>query len=198
MVPTYTTSEVGRMCGVDASTVVRWIRSGHLDAFATPGGHRRIREDALRRFLEKYDMPVPPDIRSSQHLRVLIVDDDASVVDIIERAMRLEDPDLLVETASDGFEACVKAGDFKPDLIMLDVVLPGMDGPRVCAAVRSMPELSHTRILAMTGYPDDERVAAILQAGAERCLPKPLRVEELQALVRETIQSADGTAKGGS
>lgn len=184
-VRTFTTTEVGRMCGVDASTVVRWIRDGRLKAYATPGRHRRIRADELCRFLKGHAMPVPPALMDQRPLRVLIVDDEAGVVDIVSRALRLERADLEIETASDGFEACLKAGDFKPDLLMLDVVLPGLDGPRVCAAVRGQADLSHTSIVAMTGYPDDPRVAATLEAGADRCLAKPLAIDDLRALVRE-------------
>jgi excisionase family DNA binding protein len=197
MAGTFTTSDVGRMCGVDSTTVVRWIQDGRLEAYATPGGHRRIAADALRRFLDAYHMPVPPDVRRAHPTRVLIVDDEAAVVEVVSRALRLEDPDLEIETAADGFEACLKAGAFLPDLVMLDLVLPGMDGPRVCAAVRSMPALSRTRVVAMTGFPDHERVEQTLAAGAERCLTKPLRIEELQALVRAP-QAASAARSGGA
>ena len=181
---TYTTTEVGRMCGVDTSTVVRWVRCGHLEAYATPGGHRRISDETLRRFLDRFRMPVPPALAGRTPARILIVDDEPDIIEIISRAVRMEDPEVLVESATEGFSACVKAGVFQPDLILLDLVLPGLDGPAVCRAVRSMPQLRHTRVVAITGYPDDERVAAVLAAGAERCLAKPLRVDDLRALVR--------------
>lgn len=120
--------------------------------------------------------------------RILIVDDEPAVVSFIEGALRLEG-EYEVSTAYDGFEAGHQLAIFEPDLIVLDIMLPGMDGFEICRRVKSDPRTSHVKVLAVTGFATEENIEKILQYGADDYLAKPLKLEELKRKVHELLSS---------
>jgi CheY-like chemotaxis protein len=109
----------------------------------------------------------------------LIVDDDTQVGLFVSEMIRARDPKVAIEIARDGFEAGVKVESFRPHALLLDLMMPGMDGFEVCRRLRARPTLNHVRIIAMTGFPSAENVERIMGAGADACLPKPLDPERL-------------------
>jgi two-component system response regulator MprA len=117
---------------------------------------------------------VPPEPRT----RVLLVDDEPLVVQMLHDL--LVDGPFAIETATDGYEALVKVGTFRPALIILDVVLAGLDGIEACRCLRRMPETREVRILGVTGHPS--MVPVLLGAGADACVTKPL---DLDVVCRE-------------
>lgn len=119
--------------------------------------------------------------RDTDLLRVLIVDDDQDVARALYAFLEdLSDP-LTVELAFDGFEAGAKVQSFQPHLVLLDLVMPGLDGFAVCARLKSDPATSAIRVIAMTGHHNADVERRIREAGAEACLVKPL---DLALLVR--------------
>ncbi|MDD5688204.1 MAG: response regulator [Elusimicrobia bacterium] len=117
--------------------------------------------------------------------RMLIIDDDPDVVDLI-RAI-LTDEQWEVKHAPDGFEAGKLLVDYLPDLITLDLVMPGMDGFKVCQNIRNDPRTSKIKIISITAYDTPEYRNKILQAGADGYLAKPFTPEELRAKIREVL-----------
>ena len=115
----FTTYEIAKLCSVDVTTIKNWINSRKLSAYKTPGGHRRVKKEDLVEFLRKYEMPIPPQIEG-KGLKVLIVDDDRNIVDIITRALKKQKWDLRIEPAYDGYEAGTKVTTIFPDLVILN------------------------------------------------------------------------------
>ncbi|MCI0342150.1 MAG: response regulator [Planctomycetales bacterium] len=185
-----TTGEIATHCHVTAATVSRWIRAGSLKANSTPGGHYRVESSEFRDFLKRQGMPVPGFLQleggDGERRRVLVVDDEPSVLDLIVRALENDGP-YLCETATSGYEACLRAGVRRPDLVILDLVMPGVDGFEVCREIKSHSETSSCKILALTGYPDEGNVKRILQYGADRWLRKPVEIEELREEVARLL-----------
>src|ERR1700761_2701459 len=97
----------------------------------------------------------------------------------VAEVIKSRNPKIAIEIARDGFEAGVKVESFRPHALLLDLMMPGMDGFEVCRWLRSRPTLNHVRIVAMTGFPSQENVERIMTAGADACLPKPLDLERL-------------------
>jgi len=173
-----TPNEVARLLMVNPVTVRQWAARGLLRSMATPGGHRRFLLSDVEEFARsRGSVPHADDVGRPQ--RVLIVDDDTQVSRMVGELIRVRAPDVSFEIANDGFEAGVKVEAFRPHALVLDLMMPGMDGFEVCRRLRSRQTLSHIRIIAMTGSHTDENVARILQAGANVCLPKPFDSEAL-------------------
>jgi len=181
-----TTGDVARYCQVSPVTVFRWIKNGKLKAYTTPGGHHRVRQSDFRDFLFSSGMPVDEEFFSGRTRKhILIVDDESDVIEIISRA--LEKGPYELETAIDGFEAGLKLSDFKPDLLILDLMMPRVNGFEVCELVRSNSTYRHMKILIVTGYASEENIARALKAGADDYLAKPLNIHELQQKVKALL-----------
>jgi len=167
-----TTRQAAAHCRVSIPTLRRWIRAGELGAHLTPGGHRRIDLHEFQRFLRAQGRPAYP-AATEPRTRVLLVDDEPLVVQMLHDL--LVDGPFVIETATDGYEALVKVGTFRPALIILDVVLAGLDGVEACRCLRRMRETKDVQILGVTGHPS--MVPVLLGAGADACVTKPLHLE---------------------
>lgn len=130
-----TTGEIARYCHVTHRGVLKWVASGKLKAYRTPGNHSRVQLEDFIEFLKKYSMPIPLEVadKLKSIKRVLIVDDDRGIVHAISRTLKVSN-NYEVDVAYDGFEAGQKFSDFKPDLVILDIRMPNLDGYHVCSA----------------------------------------------------------------
>ncbi len=176
-----TPNEVAELLMVSPITVRQWAQKGWLKASTTVGGHRRFllhdveqfaRERNLAFFSPKHAVP-----------RILIVDDNRQLVNFLLELFANMDNPPQTEFAYNGFDAGRKVQSFKPDILLLDLMMPGLDGFEVCTQLKSDPACKTLRIIAMTGYPSEENIERIINAGAEKCLSKPLDVK----LLRKTI-----------
>lgn len=189
-------TDVARMLKVSPITVRQWASRGLIDATTTGGGHRRFTMEAVRRFASERGIVLPREVGGPVQ-RVLVVDDDRQLnrflVELVNAWSRRMNADLKVESAFDGFEAGAKVHTFDPDVVLLDLMMPGIDGFEVCQRLKSDPNTSHMRVVAMTGYYSPDRVQKILATGADRFLRKPFannEVLEACGLVKGTEQSA--------
>jgi excisionase family DNA binding protein len=168
-----TPNEVAELLMVNPVTVRQWAARGLLRSLTTPGGHRRFLLSDVEEFARSRGTGRPD--------RVLIVDDDLQLGLFVAEMIKSRDSRIAIEIARDGFEAGVKVESFRPHALLLDLMMPGMDGFEVCRRLRARPTLNHVRIVAMTGFPSAENVERIMMAGADACLPKPLDPERLLA-----------------
>jgi excisionase family DNA binding protein len=198
----FTTSEVARYCAVTNDGVLKWIKSGKLRAFSTPGGHYRVSAEDFRAFLEKFDIPVDEAFfQGSQRERaVLVVDDEPNIRDIVGRLLKELDPSMRIEEACDGYEAGIKIGSLQPDLVIMDVMMPRVDGISLCKSVRDNPRTRHIKVLAITAFPEQDNVKKMYDAGADLCLIKPLQFEhfklEVIRLLNEAARGPAAAARG--
>lgn len=169
----FTTFETSRLLGVSLPTIVNWIKANRLKAHKTPGGHRRISRDDLLQFLRKYQMPIPSELAEEfdRPLRVLAVDDDPDERELLLAV--LEGAGFIVELAANGFEAGLLVGAFKPDAVVMDVMMPAMDGFAALAALRKRDETMDTPVIACTGLSDPASRQRILAAGFDAHVVKP-------------------------
>lgn len=172
------THDIARICHVTPPSVVRWIKEGKLPSFTTGGGHRRVWESDLLRFMKEHNIPVPPELGPRQ-LTFLVVDDEEVNRKFITRVLREAYPGAVIEEAADGFEAAHKVHTLLPALIVLDIQLPKVNGLKICEMIRSDPGLRGVKILAISGNNADDAAAQTLKAGADDFLGKPFAIDEL-------------------
>lgn len=178
-----TSSEVGHLLQVNPSSVKKWVDDGLLEAFRTPGGHRRIRATDLVAFLTQHRMPIPPDLQDVGRKRLLLVDDNQAQLSALARSMKRHADRIETVTANNGIDALVLVGSFHPHFVVLDVFMPELDGLEVCRRLKKRPETRDVQVIVVSGgmTPALERKA--LDAGAVRCLPKPIDTQALLACV---------------
>ena len=179
MKQSFSTSEVARYCHVTADTIRKWAEAGRIHVFKTPGGHRRIRREDLILFLRENGIPVHPDLDNSG-VKALVVDDEKAVVSVIRRFLERAQTPFQIEMAMDGYDAGHQVATFRPDVVFLDLRLPGIDGFEVCRRIKSSPEHAGTHVIAMTGYYDPEIAERIIELGALLCLQKPFSPDDLR------------------
>jgi len=182
-----TTGEVARYCDVSTNAVKKWIRNGRLKAFRTPGGHFRVDSEDFKEFLVRHQMPIYPEFFERTARRVLLVDDDSSVREMLAEVLRTMEMGLEVEEAGDGYEALLKAGHSKPDLLVLDLKMPRMDGFEACRRIRANPATSGTKILAISGFMDNNAQEEIVRCGASDYMKKPLNIEEFRSKIARLL-----------
>jgi excisionase family DNA binding protein len=182
----YTIPQAAKICAVGRTTMWRWAKSGELQAFPTPGGQYKIRKEDLKSFI-KEKMQHLQIAEPSQDEKIMIVDDDPAIHNVLGKMLAANG--YRIEVASDGFEAGVKTIQFKPDLMILDLFMPGMDGFEVCKQIKSNSNTSHIKVLAYTGYDTEENKERIMQAGADSYMAKPVSRKELLENVENLLKS---------
>lgn len=182
----FTSGEVAEICGVSADTVSRWFDLGQIEGYRLgPGGDRRIPYESLRKFMISHGIPLD---RFEEGLRrILVVDDDPFYLDVIPAALsRNEEYEVLV--ASTGFDAGAMVVQYNPQLIILDIHLSDTDGRMVCKRVKDRPETKNTRILAISGFIEDEEAVNLEEYGFDGYLKKPFGVPALVEQVQRLFE----------
>ncbi|MBM3790065.1 MAG: response regulator [Acidobacteria bacterium] len=183
-----TTFEVSRICEVNPTTVQNWIKEKKLQAHVTPGGHRRVRRSDLAAFMQRFGMPLPPGLTRSRPL-VLIADDDADTLGFLSEVMMSGKEEVEVITARDGVEALLLIGDRKPDLLILDIRMPNMNGWEVCRRLRLTPASRGLKIAVVTGDHSQRDYAGTPGSGADLFFTKPLDVVEFRTACMKLLGS---------
>jgi excisionase family DNA binding protein len=173
----FTTGEAAKICKVSQQTIIRCFDNGQLKGFRVPGSKfRRIPREQLFMFMR--DNSIPTDALETGKRKVLVVDDDPDLVDLIVSVL---DDDGRFETkiASNGFEAGMMVKEYRPDLIVLDVMLPDINGKEVCIRVRGDHSLENVRIICISGMVEREKIMELKEAGADDFLQKPFETDIL-------------------
>ena len=181
--------EVANICGVVNQTAINWIKNGHLKAFTTPGGQYRIYADDLIAFLEERQMRVPDELRAigSNTRTLLIVDDDVELNNMLKNYLDRKLDSCEVLQAFDGFEAGQMIADKKPQLIILDIDLPGINGHKLCQKIRSDKNFNNPVIISISGLTSDNIREQILKDGADAFFVKPFDFSEITAEINKVI-----------
>lgn len=173
----FTTGEAAKICKVSQQTIIRCFDNGSLKGFRVPGSRfRRIPRDQLFSFMK--DNGIPTDALESGKKKLLVVDDDQDLVELIVEGFA-RDGRFDIRTANNGFDAGMKVNEFRPDLVILDVMLPDINGREVCQRVRGDSSLDSVKIICISGMIEQDRVEALKTAGANAFMQKPFAVEDL-------------------
>ena len=181
MARNFSTFDIARMLGVDPSSVANWIDQGLLKAHRTPGGHRRVITSDLVSFLREHKMPIPPEL-GLEPAKILLADADGEITRSLSNAIKLSHPEVQVVEANDSFQVGMVITTVHPNVVILDLEMPGMDGFEVCRLIKSQGATRRVEVIALTSDSSDESRKKILDCGAKTCLSKPF---DLNALLQE-------------
>jgi len=173
----FTTGEAAKICKVSQQTIIRCFDNGQLKGFRVPGSRfRRIPREMLYKFMK--DNGIPTDALESGKRKVLLVDDDVELVELMTKVLE-EDGRFEVRVATTGFDAGMMVKEYRPDLIVLDVMLPDINGKEVCQRVRADNSLEEVRILCISGMIEEDKIQDLKLSGADEFLHKPFEIEAL-------------------
>jgi excisionase family DNA binding protein len=183
-----TVYQASKYCSVSPKTICNWVDEGHIKAFRTVGGHRRIRKEDLESFLRARGIPFTGEVAQEAQKKILVIDDDKLIVETIVRALEEEPHDYEILSASDGFEAGLQVRHFKPHILILDIMMPDINGYDVCKRIKQDPETNHIKIIVLSAYLDEENYEKMKRYGADVCFSKPLPLEKLKKEVADLLQ----------
>lgn len=173
----FTTGEAAKICNVSQQTIIRCFDSGQLKGFRVPGSRfRRIPRDILYKFMK--DNGIPTDALESGKRKAMIVDDDRELVELIQDVL-LADGRFEVRAVNNGFDAGMMVREYRPDVLILDVMLPDINGKEVCQRVRSDSSLDDVKIICISGMVEQDKIADLRAAGANDFMQKPFEVDAL-------------------
>ncbi len=182
----FTTGEAAKVCKVSQQTIIRCFDSGRLNGFRVPGSRfRRIPREELIRFMRSNEIPL--DSIGSTRKRILVVDDEPEIVSLIRDVLE-DDGRFEVCQAMTGYDAGIETQRFKPHLIVLDYMLPDINGNVVCQRVRACEEMPDTRILCVSGVIEREEVEMLRASGADDFLKKPFDLREIVSRIEILLE----------
>jgi len=182
----FTTGEAAEVCKVSQQTIIRCFDAGRLNGFRVPGSRfRRIQREELIRFMKNNE--IPTDGFNTGKKRVLIVDDDPNIVELFTEVLG-RDNRLEVRSAATGYDAGIVSSTFKPDLMILDYMLPDIHGNVVCETVRQNEQLKDMKIIIVSGVVNRQEIDALLQSGADEFVKKPFDLETLLGRVEALLE----------
>ncbi len=192
----FTTGEAAKICKVSQQTIIRCFDNGSLKGFRVPGSRfRRIPRDHLYSFMKENG--IPTEALESGKRKLLIVDDDVDLVELMVDSFT-RDGRFDIKTANNGFDAGMQVREFRPDLVILDVMLPDINGKEVCQRVRSDETMKSLKIICISGMVEQDKIQDLLMAGADDFMNKPFDVDKLlerscQMLDMDPVGAATGT-----
>jgi len=182
----FTTGEAAEICKVSQQTIIRCFDNGRLQGFRVPGSRfRRIPRSELLRFMKANDIPI--DNLESGKKRILVVDDDNQIVELFVDVLSRDDR-FEVKTASTGYDAGLLTESFRPHLLLLDYMLPDINGNLVCERIKANPELKDTKIIIVSGVVNQEEIDALTRSGSDGFVKKPFNIEKLIARIAELLE----------
>lgn len=185
-----TTFNVAKLLGVTPPTVVNWIDAGILHAHRTPGGHRRVAAKDLIVFARAHAYPLPVGFGvEDKPRRILVVDDQREFTSVVVEYLHTSGA-WITEVADSGFAAGLAVAQFKPDIILLDIRMPDVNGFEVLARLKADEATRHIPVVACTGDKDPGLVAQVRASEFVALVEKPVRLKRLEELLEVWLDEA--------
>ncbi len=204
---TLSTLEAAKRLGLAVRSVQLMVDRGELLAWKTPGGHRRIARSSVERWEAGRNVAAgaPPQAAdadadaapaaaaaASAGQTVLLIEDSVHFQRLVSLLVQDAFPDVALHVASDGITGLALYGQLRPDVLIVDILLPGIDGPTLITTLRSQPQFAHSRLIVVTSLQDAELAPYAYALGGVPVVHKPLLARELPALLGRALASTSG------
>lgn len=197
-----TTIEAARILGLAVRSVQLMVDRGELQAWKTPGGHRRISRQSVERWRSgdreasapptatgNYpSAPPPPPPRGSGPVKLLLIEDSMHFQNLVTLLVRRQFPEVDLRTANDGIAGLIMAGQFQPDVLMVDLLLPGIDGATLLAGLRAYPLFERLQVVVITSLEPGELAPYAFALDGVPVVHKPRLVADLLPLLSQCMQ----------
>ena len=180
-----TTREAAKILGTSLRTIQLWVESGILQAWKTPGGHRRITRESMQQLFERRTSTFAKTRQA--RLKILVAEDDEDLLKLYEMTLSGWDLPLDLALVRNGFDALIKIGEAKPDVLITDLNMSGMDGFQMIRALRDEDYYRSMKIVVVTGLGKSEIKA---RGGLPKDVSvffKPVAFEELRTTVLDLL-----------
>ncbi|PKI15847.1 response regulator [Colwellia sp. 12G3] len=177
-----TPPEAAKLLHVAPTTIRHWAQIGRLPFITTPGGHRRFDKNDILFLMSQ------PNSSTKNTFSILIIEDDKEFADMLTQFLQSLFPQTKIKMAYSPFDAGELLHTFKPDLVMLDLMMAGINGFSICHRIKSAPSTANIIVIAMTGLLTDDNVKRIVELGAKTCFGKPLDFTLLQKTIEGFIE----------
>lgn len=184
-----TPAEAARLLHVAPTTIRHWAQIGRLPFISTPGGHRRFDRNDILSLMSK------PKSDVKNEFSILIIEDDKEFADMLTQFLENLFPHTKIKVAYNPFDAGDLLHTFKPDVVMLDLMMAGMNGFSICHRIKSTPATAKIIVVAMTGALTDDNVNRIVGLGAETCFGKPLDFALLEKTIKLLVEQKKAIPK---
>lgn len=200
----YTTLEVAKILGMAVRSVQLMVDRGDLQAWKTPGGHRRITRESLERWLEgsragltvasARERSATPASRAGRRRaeahgpRILLIEDSAHYQNLVSMLLQQRFPGVELHVADDGINGLVSFGHLQPDLIIVDILLPGIDGATMVTGLRRHALMGQCRLIVLTALDAEQRAPYAFALEDVPVVHKPRLVQELPPLIEAALQ----------
>ena len=181
--------QVAEICRVSKKTVLNWIYDGAMKAFTTYGGHYRVWPANIRKFLDVTGMDIPFDYVEDRTTQILVIDDDYDFSTLLKTAIMAELPDVDVTTTDDGYEGLMLIGELKPQLVVLDIKMPKLDGFQVLELLKSKRAEQDMKVLVITGYLDAETRKQLSNTIADHWMDKLADINTIIKTIAAYVRS---------
>lgn len=194
------TRDVARVLGLAVRSVQLMVDRGELDAWKTPGGHRRIARLSVERWLTRHQdssqaqsaQPAPAtSVDAHARPRVLLIEDSAHFQNLVRLLMAHDFPGVDLHVAEDGIVGLAMAGELQPDVLIVDILLPGIDGATLIARMRSHPQFERSHLIVLTSLDETQRSAYAFALTGLPVVHKPRIVQELPTLLSAALHQED-------
>ena len=184
----YTTLEVAKLLGMGVRSVQLMVDRGDLEAWKTPGGHRRISPASVQRWLASrgQDTPAVP-AAAAPGSQVLLIEDSVHYQNLVRMVIAQRFPELALHVASDGIAGLAMAGQLQPDVLLVDILLPGIDGATLITSLRSHPQFSRSRLIVITSLDAAQLLPYQFALAGVPVVHKPKLVAELPQLLATAL-----------
>lgn len=200
----YSTLEVARLLGMAVRSVQLMVDRGELSAWRTPGGHRRISRDSVQRWLHGRQDPERSDAaeaaaeapssaaqRFASAPRVLLIEDSKHYQTLVSLVLRTEFPQVELHIADDGIAGLAMAGQLQPQVLVVDILLPGIDGATLIMSLRSHPQFASSRLIVITSLDESDRAPYRLALEGVPIVHKTDLVVQLPQRLAECLREAE-------
>ncbi|MBO9687695.1 helix-turn-helix domain-containing protein [Roseateles chitosanitabidus] len=190
----FSTREVAQRLGMAVRSVQLMVDRGELQAWRTPGGHRRILRSSLDAWLTGRGLAPtkPADLAplegAPRRLKALLIEDSVHYQNLVSLLAQQEYPDLDLHTANDGIGGLVMYGQLQPEILLVDILLPGIDGAALVTSLRSQPQFASSELIFVTALDEQQRAPYAFALAGLPLVHKPRLVTDLPPLLGAAIQ----------